>query len=66
MCFESEIDVVLAQGMRRDLLGNSGVADGIVKNHEDVVGTDRLARGSSGEEPLRGLVVSPILPQGVK
>jgi hypothetical protein len=52
------------KGMGRDLFGNSGVADRIVKHHEDVVGTDRLARGSSGKEPLRGFVVSPVLPQG--
>jgi hypothetical protein len=52
--------------MRRDLLGDSSATDGIVKNREDVVVTDRLVRIFSGKEPLLGFVVSPVLPQGLQ
>jgi len=41
----------VAQRMRRDLLGNSRAADGIVKHHKDVVAADRLVRRFSGKEP---------------
>src|SRR5229473_1541978 len=56
----------VAQRMRRDLLGDSSATDGIVKNPEDVVVTDRLVRVFSGKEPLLGFVVSPVLPQGLQ
>ncbi len=46
----------VAQRMRRDLLGDSSATDGIVKNPEDVVVTDRLVRVFSGKEPLLGFV----------
>jgi hypothetical protein len=52
--------------MRRDLLGDSSAADGIVKNREDVVVTDGLVRIVSGKEPLLGFVVSPVLPQDLE
>src|SRR5260370_39358945 len=48
--------------MGRDLLGDSSATDGIVKNREDVVVTDRLGEAFSGKEPLLGVVVSPGLP----
>ena len=52
--------------MRRDLLGNSGAADGIVKDPEDVVVADRLVRVFSGKEPLLWFRVAPVLPQGLQ
>ena len=54
------------QRMRRDLLGDSSAADGIVKDREDVVVADRVVRVFSGKEPLLGFVVSPVLPQDLE
>src|SRR6266851_4323303 len=46
----------VAQRMRRDLLGDSSATDGIVKNPEDVVVTDRLVRVSPGKSHCLGLL----------
>jgi hypothetical protein len=45
----------VTKGMGRDLLGNSGVADGVVKHHKDVVAADGLAGVSPGKSHSLGL-----------
>ena len=42
----------VAKGMGTNLFADSGVTDGIAKDHEHVVATDRLARIVSGKEPF--------------
>jgi hypothetical protein len=46
--------------MRRGLLGDSSATDGIVKNREDVVVTDRLVRIFSLQSNGSRRVVSPL------
>jgi len=52
--------------MGANLLSDSGMTDGIAKDHEHVVAADRLAGVVSGEKPFFGFAVSPVLPQGFK
>ena len=54
-------DKAVTKGVRRDVLGNSGAADGIVKHREDVVAGDRLIRRFSGKEPVLRFGLSPVL-----
>src|SRR5882724_12628896 len=56
----------VTKGMGRDLLGNSGAADRIVKDPEDVVVADRLIRVFPGKEPLLWFRMSTVLPQGLQ
>src|SRR5882762_6944897 len=57
---------IVTKGMGRDLLGNSGAADRIVKDPEDVVVADRLIRVFPGKEPLLWFRMSTVLPQGLQ
>src|SRR5215467_3196607 len=52
--------------VRRNVLGNSGPAYGVVKHREDVVAGERLIRSFSGKEPVFRFGLSPVLPQGIE
>src|SRR5262249_20662205 len=56
----------VAKRMGTNLFADSGVTDGIAKDHEDVVAADWLAGIVSGKEPFFRSAVLPVLAQGFK
>ncbi len=56
----------VAKRMWADLLGDSSSADGIPKNREDGVITDRFVGSFAGEEPFLRLFMPPVLPEGIQ
>jgi len=52
--------------MGAKLFADSSVADGIAKDHEDIVAADGSAGVGSGEKPFFGFAMSPVRSQSFK